>query len=72
MFCSRTVNNRIDKLRERALGLVYDDYETSFSDLLAIDGSFTIHHTNIQTPLLEMYKIKHNLLESCVRIYLVL
>ena len=72
MFCSRTVNNRIDTLRERALGLVYDDYETSFSDLLAIDGSFTIHHTNIQTLLLEMYKIKHNLLESCVRIYLVL
>ena len=67
MFCSRTANNRIDKLHERALRLVYDDYETSFSDLLAIDGSFTVYHTNIQTLLLEMCKIKHNLSESCLK-----
>ena len=65
MFCSRGANNRINKLHERALRLVYDDYETSFSDLLAIDGSFTVHHTNYQTLLLEIYKIKHNLPESC-------
>ena len=43
MFCRRTVNNRIDKLHERALRLVVDDYEISFSDLLAIDGSFTLY-----------------------------
>ena len=33
MFCSR-----INKLNERGFRLVYDDYETSFSNLLAIDG----------------------------------
>ena len=59
MFCSRRVNNRTNKLHERTLKLVYDDYETSFSDLLAIDGSFTL--------LLEMYKIKYNLSESCLK-----
>ena len=58
MFCSRTANNRIDKLHERAHRRVYYDYETSFSDLLAIDGSFTVCHTNMQMLLLEMYKIK--------------
>ena len=67
MLCSRTANNRIDKLHERALRLVYDDYETLFSDLVAIDGSFTVHHTNIQTLSLEMYKIKLNLSESCLK-----
>ena len=67
MFCSRRANNRINKLHEQALRLVYDDYETSFSDLLAIDGSFTIHQTNIQTLLLQMYKIKHNLSENCLK-----
>ena len=61
MFGSRRTNNRINKLHERALRLAYDDYETSFSNFLAKDGSFTVHHTNIQTFLLEMYKIKHNL-----------
>ena len=67
MFCSRRVNNRNNKLHERALRLVYDDYDTSFLDLLAVDGSFTVHHTNIQTLLLEMYKIKHNLSECCLK-----
>ena len=38
---------RINKLHERDFRLIYDDYKTSFSDLLAIDGSFTIHHTNV-------------------------
>ena len=47
MFCSRKSNDRINKLHERDLRLIYDDYKTSFSDLLAIDGSFTIHHTNV-------------------------
>ena len=67
MFCNRRANNRINKLHELALRLVYDDYETSFSDLLAIDGSFTIPHTNIQTLLLQLYKIKHNLSENCLK-----
>ena len=57
MFCNRKANNRINKLHERALRLVYDDYETSFSDFLEKDGSFTVHHTNIQTLFLEMDKI---------------
>ena len=38
MFCNRRANNRINILHEQALGHVYDDYETSFSDLLAKDG----------------------------------
>ena len=57
-FYNRRTNNRISKSHERALGLTYDDYETSLSDLLAKYGSFTVHPTNIQTLLLEMYKIK--------------
>ena len=33
-----------------------------------MDGSSTVHHTNIQTLLLEMHKIKHNLSESCAKV----
>ena len=32
-----------------------------------MDGSFTVHHTNIQMLSLEMYKIKPNLSESCLK-----
>ena len=60
MFCSRTANNRIDKLQERVLRLVYGDYETSFSDLLAINGSFTVHHTNIEILKVQPCKLYNN------------
>ena len=33
----------------------------------AIDGSFTADHTNIRALILEMYKIKHKLSESCFK-----
>ena len=67
MFYSRRTTKRITKLHERAFRLVYDDYETSISDLLAIDSSFTVHHTITQTLLLEVYKIKHKLSENCLK-----
>ena len=44
MFCSRSANNKINKLHERALRIVYDDYNSKFEELLIKDGSFTIHH----------------------------
>ena len=43
MFHSRTLNNKINKLPERALRLVYKDYISSFENLLNIDNTFTIH-----------------------------
>ena len=65
MFCNRKTNNRIDKLHEQGLRLVYDDYETSFPDLLAKDGSFTVHHIDIYS--LFQYTKKYNLSESCLK-----
>ena len=46
---------------------MYGDYETSFSDLLELYGSFTFYHKNVKTLLLEMYKIKHNISKSCLK-----
>ena len=41
MFYSRTTNNKINKLHERALRLVYDDYVSAFEELLEKDNLFT-------------------------------
>ena len=57
MFYSRTTNNKINKLHERALRLVYDDYLSAFEELLEKDNSFTVHHYNIQTLCIELYKV---------------
>ena len=59
MICSRSVSNKINKLHERALKIVYDDYNSKFEELLTKDGSFTIHHKNLQTLEIELFKIHH-------------
>ena len=59
MFFSRSSNNKINKLHERALRIVYDDYNSKFEELLTKDGPFTIHHKNIQTLEKEMFKTHH-------------
>ena len=61
MFSSRKINNRINKLHERALRLVYSDYESTFEDLLTKNESFTVHHYNIQTFAIELYKVRNNI-----------
>ena len=45
---SRTSNNEINRLHDITCRTVYSDYKSSFNTLLEIDGSFLIHHRNIQ------------------------
>ena len=49
MFHSRTINNKINRLHERALRIVYSDFKSSFEGLLMKDNSFSIHERNIQS-----------------------
>ena len=44
MFHSRTLNNKINKLHERALRLVYDDENLAYQELLELEDSMIIHH----------------------------
>ena len=64
MFCSRKANTRINKLHERALRIVYEDNISNFDELLEKDKSFSIHHQNIQTVAIEMYKVHYGLSEN--------
>ena len=57
MFHSRKLNNRINKIHERSLGIVYDDHKSTFRELLTKDNSFTIHERNIQILATELYKV---------------
>ena len=61
MFCGRQENNRVNHLHERALRIVYNDYKSTFENLLELDNSVSIHHRNIRLLSIELYKVKRNL-----------
>ena len=61
MFHRRQINDKINKLHERALRIVYNVTVTSVDELLVEDKTFTIHHQNIQSLAIEMYKTVNNL-----------
>ena len=61
MFHNRTLNNKINKLHERALRIVYKNNELTFQEMLEKDNSVMIHHKNLQKLASEMYKIKNKI-----------
>ena len=58
---SRQINNKINKLHERALRVVYKDDDLTFEQLLHRDSSMTIHERNLQKLAIQMYKVKNQL-----------
>ena len=61
MLHSRKNNNKIKHLHERYLRLIYSDKMSSDENLLEKDDSVSIHHKNIQTLAIEMFKVKRKL-----------
>ena len=59
MLNSRTLNNKINRIHERAFRTVYSDYNSSFKKLLDKDGSFMSHQRNVQSLAIEIYKYFH-------------
>ena len=62
VFHSRTLNNRINKISEKALRLVHrNETFLSFDDLLKRDKSVSIHQKNLQILATEICKTKNDL-----------
>ena len=62
MFHSRKLNERINRIHERALRIVYKDFNSSFQELLIEDNSLRIiHHRNLQKLVTEIFKVKNGL-----------
>ena len=61
MFRSSKLNSRVNKLQERALRIVYQDYASSFTKILEKDNPTTIHNRNIQLLATELFKVKNEL-----------
>ena len=57
MCHSRKMNNKINKIQERALRIVYSDANSTYEELLVKDGSVTIHERNTQMLAIVIYKV---------------
>ena len=72
MFHSRTLNNEIKRLHERYLRIIYNDNTSSFTDLLEIDNSVSVHHRNMQVFATELNKfvngLSPNLISDCFKL----
>ena len=61
MFCSWRSNSLVNNVHERALRIVSDDHNSSYSELLIIKKEHTIHQQNINVLMKEIYKFENNL-----------
>ena len=59
MLCSRTSNNMINKIHERALRLILNDHAGHHHS--NHHNNPCNHHRNIKTQMAEIYKIKNNM-----------
>ena len=55
IFHSRTLNKHINRSHERCLHIKYNGNKSSFTDVLEIDNSVSVHLRNIYTSLLQNY-----------------
>ena len=60
MFHSRSISNKINRLHKRVLRIKYNDFKSSFKNLLIKDGTVSIHVKNLQNLATGMFKIWRN------------
>ena len=56
---SRELNNRIHRIQERALRLVYQDNSFAFVELLEKDNSMKIHQRHLQVFATKIFKLQN-------------
>ena len=61
MFCSRRSNSLVNNVHKRALRIVSDYRNSSYSELLKTKKEHTIHQQNINVIMKEIYKFENNL-----------
>ena len=61
MIHSRSLNDKINRLHERCLRMIYNDKSSNFEELLNKGNSASMHHNNIHALAIEMYKVANDM-----------
>ena len=67
MFHNRTLNNRINRIHERALRIVYRDKTSKFTELLQKGNAVTVHQRDLQVLASEICEVKMGLTPQLVK-----
>ena len=59
-FCGKQYNGKIEKIQERALRVLYDDYESECRELLDKSGAISMLQSRLNCIILEVFKSMHN------------
>ena len=65
-FCGATNNNKIEKIQERCLRIIYKDYESPIERLLEISNTTQLVISRLRLILLEVYKSINQLNPKCI------
>ena len=65
-FCGKLNNDKLEKIQERSLRIVYDDYNSPYTDLIERAGSSTILLSRLRTMALEVFKSLKSISPPCL------
>ena len=63
-FCSKSNSKKLEKIQERALRFVYDDFESTYEDLLDKSNIPSLHIKRLRTMAVEAFRILNDMSPS--------
>ena len=60
-FCSKQASRNIEKVQERSLRFLLNDYKSTYNDLLQQSGYSTLHLGRLRSVAIEVFKCVHKL-----------
>ena len=67
MFHSCEENNKINRIHERCLRIIYNGKKSTFYEFLEKDGSVSIHKRNLRFLSCEMFKLKRVMVTELIK-----
>ena len=65
-FCGQVNNNKLEKLQERSLRIIHNDYESSFETLLKCSKQESLLTKRLKIMILEVFKTVNRFNPSCL------
>jgi hypothetical protein len=65
-FCNKSNTSKLEKIQERALRFIYEDYESTYDELLEKAKVPSLKVRRMRTMAIECFKILNKLSPSCL------